>query len=327
MIIKTRNTRRAIVGGSRTIHTHQSHLFELEKINELNGDSIYRIRINGCYYYFYGSHKKYVLTLINDDYHMLKLDESQRDLDQKVMRRIEELLPINTMKDKYALINFFNDLDVGILYFKHRECPKSLDLTNAKTTLLELNALLQKKCHNLSLHLDYVYNQHPPTNRLVSYHNDPSSLILCLYNEFGCISSIMITIDDASIMIDSETDSSFSGRKYNKLVRCTVIILSLLLSKHIKRVTSHSINPISAYLSVKYFSGVVSQSDDVNIDFFDFLQQNGLEITPLTDYFRLFDLYKQLGDRFELMVHIELTQDAIENAERAFPHIVAEIVC
>lgn len=100
------------------------------------------------------------------------------------------------------------------------------------------------------------------------YQSDPSSLIRCLYNEFGCMSSIMITIDDASIMIDSATDSSFSGRKYNKLVRCTLIILSLLLSKHIKRVTSHSINPISAYLSVKYFGGIVSHFEEVNVDFF-----------------------------------------------------------
>ena len=50
--------------------------------------------INGCYYYFYACQKKYVLTLIDGDYHMLKLDESKRDLDIKAIRRIEELLPI-----------------------------------------------------------------------------------------------------------------------------------------------------------------------------------------------------------------------------------------
>ena len=319
-----------MVGGSRTIHTRQSNVFELEEINELNGDRIYRTRINGCFHYFYGCNKKYVLACINDEYYLLKLDESHHDLDRSVIRRMEEFLPITTMRTKYALIEFLNEVGADILYFRPRECPPRLDLTNAKTALLKWSQLLQTKCPNTSLQLDYVYDHRPPANRLVSYHNDPSSLNLCLYNERGCVSSIAITMDDDSLMIDSATDPEFSGRKYNKLLRCTVLLLSLLLSKQLQRVTSHAMNPISAYLLLHYFDGIVSPMEE-NRDFFDFLEQNGITIHSEIDVRRLLDRYQQScnesGRCFELMVHIELTPDVPEKAERAFHQIVAEIVC
>ena len=84
-------------------------------------------------------------------------------------------------------------------------------------------------------------------------------------------------MDDDSLMIDSATDPEFSGRNYNKLLRCTVLLLSLLLSKQLQRVTSHAMNPISAYLLLHYFDGIVSPMEE-NRDLFDFLEQNGSTI-------------------------------------------------
>lgn len=314
-----------MIGGA--ILTPPSHMFELEKINEINGDIIYRIKINDCYYYFYGRNKKYLLTMINGYYYMFKLDESLRDL--KIINLInaieeEKLLPPTSLKKKLDLRN------LNILYFKHdRECPKSLNLTNAKMKLLKLNTLLEKKCDNLSLHLDYVYNQHPPTNRLVPLNNpknNPSALILCLYNDYGCVSSIIINIVDGSITIDSNTDTGFEGKKYNKLLRCTIILISLLLSEHIERVTSLAIDPISVYLLIKYFGGIVPHIED-NIDFFNFLEKNGITINSDTDYRVLFELYQKSSKGSGLMIHIELTRENIEKAEYTFRHILDEIAC
>ena len=327
---KTRHPKIMMVGGSRTIHPRPSNMFALEKINELNGDSLYRIRINGCFHYFYGCNKNYVLTIINEEYYLLKLDESHQDLDGNLIRRMEEFLPITTMRQKYALIAFLNDVDADILYFRHRECPPHVDLTNAKTALVQWNQLLQTKCPNARLALDYVYDLRPPANRLVSYRSDPSSLILCLYTERGCVSSIMITMEADMIMIDSATDPPFSGRKYNKLLRCTVVLLSLLLSPRLQRVTSHAIHPISAYVLLRYFDGIVSPVEE-NSDFFDWVNEKQITMDSTTDVRPLLDRYqqscKQSGRCFELMVHIELTPDLLDKAERAFHQILEEVVC
>jgi len=330
MSTNARNARRVMVGGTRTLHTPQSNVFELTKINQLNGDSIYRITVNGCWHYFYGCHKKYVLTCVNDEYYLVTLDASPQDLPIELIRRIEEFLPITTMKTKYALVHFLNEMDAEILYWKHRECHQRLDLTNAKMALRRLNELLQRTCPNACLQLDYVYDHHPPAKRLVAYRSDPSSLILCLYVESGCMSSIMITMEGAHMTIDSATDSQWTGRKYNKLLRCTVILLARLLSTQLQRVTSHAINPISAYLLLHYFDGSVSHVDE-NGDFFNWVEDEGIAMDSETDHRRILDRYQQSCKQslrcFELMVHIELTDDSVEKAERVFSQIVAEMAC
>jgi len=316
---KTRNIRR-MIGGA--ISRPTSHMFHLEKINEINGDIIYRIKINECYYYFYGRNKKYLLTTINDKYYMLKLDESLEDFDITLIDGIEESLSSTNPSKRVQMMTLLQELDILHLYFNHRECPKSLNLTSAKMKLLEFNTLLKEKCDNLSLHLDYVYNQHPPSNRLVSLNKDPSALILCLYNEYGCISSIIINIVDGIITIHSMTDTVF---EYNKLLRCTVILISLLLSEHIKRITSTAMNPISFYLLIKYFGGIVRDIED-NIVFFNFLKTNGIIINSDTDYRALFELYENSGG-FGVTIDIELTPENIEKADHAFVQILDEIVC
>ena len=72
--------------------------------------------------------KKYVPACINDEYYLLKLDESHHDLDRSVTRRMEEFLPITTMRTKYALIEFLTEVGADILYLRPRECPPRLDL-------------------------------------------------------------------------------------------------------------------------------------------------------------------------------------------------------
>ena len=71
---------------------------------------------------------------------------------------------------------------------------------------------------------------------------------------------------------------------------------------------------------------------DENDAFFDWVAEEGIiAIESETDHRRLLDRYQQActqaGRCFELMVHIELTDDANATAERVFSHIVAEMAC
>jgi hypothetical protein len=131
-----------------------------------------------------------------------------------------------------------------------------LNLDKAKEELVKLNLSLQTKCRNLSLHLDYVYN-HKQNSTLELYGLiDPYSLVLCLYNDNHCISSITIEIEDVEITIDSNTHKKYEGKKYNILLRCILIIISKLLSGNIERIISMAINPASAHILIKHFGGI-----------------------------------------------------------------------
>jgi len=323
---KTRKRRR-FVGGHKEIIIAPSLTFDLHQINIINKNIIYSITINGCIYYFLGQNKKYLLVLINDEYYMLKLDESHKDIDMTLLEDIKQQLPINDVRTKRSLIKYLRRID--ILYFKYDVCHKNLDLRPAQAKVLELTGILQTKCPNLSLHLDYIYNMHPPNNRFAIRVRNPYLLILCLYNEHGCISSISINFEDESINIDSVTDSNFEGKKYNKLLRSVVILISVLLPVHISRIISVAINPISAYLLITYFGGIIPPPDIVpdNIEFFTFLQESHITITPETDYKELFKEFEKTNREFELVVYIELTPKNIANAEVKFQTILDEILC
>lgn len=259
---------------------------------------------------------------------MLKLDESHKNIDMTLLNDIKQQLPINDVRKKRSLIKYLRRID--ILYFEYDVCHKNLDLRPAQAKVLELTGILQTKCPKLSLHLDYIYNMHPPNNRFAIHVRNPYLLILCLYNEHGCISSISINLEDESIYIDSVTDSKFEGKKYNKLLRCVIILISvLLLPLRIERIISVAINPISAYLLITYFGGIIPHPDIVpdNIKFFTFLEQEQITITPETHYKELFKEFEKTNREFELVVYIELTPKNIANAEVKFQTILDEILC
>jgi hypothetical protein len=323
---KTRNRRR-FVGGHKKIIIAPSHAFDLQQINIVNKNTIYSITIDECIYYFYGEDKKYLLVLIRDKYYILKLHESYDDIDMTLLEGIEQKLPINDVREERELRKHLRGTD--ILYFRYDVCHKSLDLERAQAKVLELTRILQTKCPNLSLHLDYIYNMHPPNNMFAIWGTifpNPYLLVLCLYNEHGCISSISIKLERDTINIDCVTDSNFEGKKYNKLLRSVVILISVLLPVHISRIISLAINPISAYLLITYFGGIIPPPAIVpdNIEFFTFLQESHITITPETDYKELFEKYKK---DFGLIVYIGLTTKNIENAERKFHAILDEIKC
>jgi hypothetical protein len=183
------------------------------KVNTINGDPIYRINIEGCDYYFFRNNNRYVLVLIGDKRYIYKLDKDIPDLPKNAIRMLRETNFVEKKKLKVEWPYLIDTLaKYNVFYLQHAECPTAnLNLKDAQKKLSELNDSLQTKCSNLSLYLDYVYN-HKTDSTLELYEDlkkkysvGPYLLVLCLYNDNHCISSITIKIDGIKLVIDSRT--------------------------------------------------------------------------------------------------------------------------
>jgi hypothetical protein len=305
------------------------------KVNTINGDSIYHINIEGCDYYFFGNNKRYVLVLIGNKSYIYKLDKDTPDLS-------EDIRETNFVEIKELGVNWEQTIEAldrkNVLYFQHGRCSTAnLNLNKAKEKLSELNKSLQKKCSNLSLSLDYVYN-HTTGSTLELYHsfNHPSSdgpysLVLCLYKGNHCISSITINIKKGgkALSIDSRTHGSYIKKKYNTLLRSIIIIISEHISKDLKYIISIATNPDSAYMMMQYFGGKLFNPYGDNLgrhesEFLNFSEKKGMPLYKSdTNYKELFKLYK--NKFYMLIIAVEVNPENIEKANTKFNDLVSGI--
>ena len=136
-----------------------------------------------------------------------------------------------------------------------------------ESILNDLNRQIKNKCPELSIELNYYYRLPGRLYTYVDYesidYNDydyskTKTIVLCLYYRGECISSITLTYDGEETMyIDSYTKEDKQGKKYNKLLRCIVIIICSQLScnsnRRIMSIISEAANPISAWLLINNF--------------------------------------------------------------------------
>jgi len=309
------------------------------KVNTINGDPIYRINIEGCDYHFFGNNNRYVLVLIGDKSYIYKLDKDTPDLPERFQKT-------NFVEKKKHKVEWRYLIDTlakyNVFYFEHGKCPTAnLNLKDAQKKLTELNDSLQEKCSNLSLYLDYVY-KHKTDSTLELYDDLDTKysvglylLVLCLYYDNHCISSITIKIDGGELFIDSRTHEPYQNKKYNILLRSIIIILSKHISKDIKYIISNAINQGSAYMMMQYFGGILYNpySSDVGEnerEFLKFSEERGMPLhAPDTNYKKLFDLYYK--DKFKmLIIAVKVNPENIEKADTKFNDLVrgiSQITC
>ena len=243
-------------------------------VNRINNDNIYRVKIESCDYYFFGQNKKYVI--IGHTKQIFKLDESAEDLPKETIDKIKAINFVELAKeDKYVFNRTIEKLAYEkILYFSHEECPSlKLDKDVAKARLIALNKSLYKKCNNLSLYIDYVYNhKNYSTLELFKFYVfseplDPYDLVLCLYKGKHCISSITIRlIGDVELDMASYTHPENVNKKYNTLLCCTLILISTLLSSNIQRIRTYALNPISEHIFKTYFGATLDDENYINVE-------------------------------------------------------------
>jgi hypothetical protein len=313
------------------------------KVTTINGDSIYHITIEGLKYYFFGQNNKYVLVIIDDtNFNIYKLENDIEELPNETKMQITRLIN-NQCIDCPEGIKLLNENN--ILYFNHFLDFKGLGLTanlnlnDAKKKITELNKSLQKKCSNLSLSLDYVYDhQTGSTLELYSslnhpYSDSPYSLVLCLYTGNHCISSITISIKNfgKELSIDTRTHTDYERRKYNILLSSIIIIISKYLSSDITYIKSLAINPASAYILMQYLGGQLFKYDDGSLGYYNskFLEFSKEMNMPLyesdTNYKKLFELYEQKEPFKMLIITVELNDENIEKADKKFNDLVTGI--
>ena len=323
---------------STTLMKKSNPITELKpiRVNTIDGDAIYCVKIEGCDYYFFGQHMKYVI--IGDTKQIFKLDEGAPDLQDDMIAHLKDInftkLTAGNKYDYYLKIREL--VSKNILYFSHGKChAPNFNLDAAKEKLIDLNKSLQDRCSNLSLYIDYIYN-HPDDSTLELFKTkllrdsaDPSYLVLCLYEGKHCISSITIIYkSNEELDLASYTNKKNENKKYNILLRSVLIIISKLLSSDFLRIKTYALNLTSAYIFIKHFGAILDEDDENTTKFLEFSNENDMPFNdPKTNLYNLLYLAYYNVKYLNLIIIVELSDDNIENAENKFDEILHKIVC
>jgi hypothetical protein len=293
-------------------------------VNLVDNRYINKINIENCDYYF--SQKKptydYNIFKLNNDFYIINNKDSQDDN----MRDIINLLENETKPIK--LSQSLLKLNTLIIFLENKFCTKYNYLFRAKEKIKEINNLLHTKCPNLQLEIDFIHHLAGNITKFSSNDNF-NYLTLCLYDGLNCISSITISVltNGTTIEISSKTHSNFEGKKYNKLLRAIIIVISKLLENTFENIISIAINPISAWLLITYFNAIITPEEEENEEFFKFLNEKGYDISNITkSILTEYNEYKR--GNFGMMLNIPLTEENILNAETKYEKIInEELIC
>lgn len=283
--------------------------YHLAKINRINGFDIYKFTINGCVHYLYNNFNALHVYITTEpptilDFGNTKLSDANK----------EEILAF--MKEDHGSITIRRELlKYGVAYYDPPfYCFQPLNLSNAQTQIRELNELIPRQC-GFQLSLDYIYES-KSSNMSIFSSVRPTELVLCLTLGDQCISSILLEVNSKYIIISSKTKEGYEGKKYNTLLRCVVMIIAQSLSPTITSVLSVAINPISAYLLVQKFNGIIQDEE-----FDEVIKQTGLpsdaDVRSKIDAYKT---HKELtGEMFGLEIHCQLNDDTIHDNKTLFP--------
>jgi hypothetical protein len=278
--------------------------YNLIKINTINNLDMYRFTIDGCFHYFYNNAYKHVYIATKPP---VILDFGE-ELDVSNKERIFQF-----MQTDPKLFTIVRELRKYNMAYYVPNCFKPRDLSEAHHHIDRLNTIIRDNNCDYKLTLDYVYNT--TSSEMTLYSSIyPTMLVLCLNIGNKCISSIILATDEEYITISSKTKEEYQGRKYNTLLRCVTMIIARALSPTSIAVWSTAINPISAYLLVQKFDGIIQDNE-----YDEFIQTR--EVPP--DLMGRIGMYKtyieSTGESFKLDIHCPLNVDTFHKNNELFP--------
>jgi hypothetical protein len=274
-----------------------------------------------CVNYVDDGNKHVVFKDKNGIYVLFHIHEE--NISEDVIILCKDKLKPRTKSKKSRTTNSFLSKDIIIL----ESCRKEIDLTKAQEKIKELNIELRKKCPDLFLKIAPYYDFLQPMYRYgylidiaVSGRNY-ETLILALCNEKECISTIEILINSSSgeISINSKTDPKHEGNKYNKLLRCVLIIVALEI-KGFDSLQSASFNPISAWLLQKYSNASIKPGDK----FEEYLKNENVSLGDIDQSF-IKNYYKG-NKKIDLIIPIN-EKNALKSQTEFQKIIASEIRC
>jgi len=132
-----------------------------------------------------------------------------------------------------------------------------ISLRLMRKELIDINEKLQHKC-GLSYRLEISpYSERDKDAAVYDETDSPDyDIILCLYHEEKCISSVTGRYNPSSHSMEvlSKTDGKYEGKKYNLYLRAIFIYLMYFVRQPpIKKIYSYATNPISTYAMYKHF--------------------------------------------------------------------------
>jgi hypothetical protein len=185
----------------------------------------------------------------------------------------------------------------------------SIKLENALQELPIILEDLHSKCDDTKYHLGLTEFKNRDADAVI-YDEKNYDIILCLYYNNKCISSVVGRYDpsDKSIEILSKTHEDFENRKFNLYLRTVFIYLMCFVKPTIRKVFSFSVNPISTYTMYKYYNAS-------NEDLDEFVKDNNLTPVIFTpdDAKRFHEYFKKKHTKTIESAELEL-EEMLEDA-------------
>jgi hypothetical protein len=299
--------------------------FTTQKITTVNRQNVYRVNLDDCPRYIsLNANIEYIALIRHSKFHVFKLTDGEipedfqshfANLDEEKINIFSgKLIKEDSWEIKKEITNSFK-LIPNFLFIHSYEflmsCVKFRNLDMAKQIITVLNADLHRMCPNFSLNIDYVFNLPDPS--IVTAYSLPayaSTLLLCLFNDNNCVSSLEIEIDRRDLTISSRTNKSYENRKFNKLSRAVIIIISKAIEPKIQHVLSEAITDISAYLMIHSFNAVYEDAK-IKID------KNST----------FAEVSSALNERKSITSGVELTDENIQNAVAVFNETIGRVNC
>lgn len=286
--------------------------YEITKLEkQYASQNIYRIKYDNCVNYVDEQFKYIVYKNMDKSFILINMtNESVTDI---IKQKIESALlkKGNTNLNKSILSNPRTLL--------LQSCVSDIDLEPAQRELDKLNDKLRRKCPSLFFRLAPFYDflQHIP---IYSEHghislgsNFYSMLVLALCKtgeQVKCMSTIEIKIsNDGEVVINSKTDPAEEGKKYNKILRSVLMIISEKIpnARYIKSV---AINPISAWLMLNYSNAKIEDGNE----FAAFINNRTITKELISEYYSL--------PTNRLRFIVPLGHDTSENSHKEFNQLV-----
>jgi len=310
-------------------------------LNRLSIDSYYN-EINDIEYFLIIDNylnRQIVIEKIQEDYIYILHDDKRNqiyvldndseyinDLDrlEGIMKLLQDTNDLTYRRKKEELMKH----KINLIRFGMNDKKQCLDFNkdNINSVLEDLNKKIQNKCPELSLKLDYKYKL---TGKITSFYARLETLLLCLYYGVDCISSISLGYNGEDTMyINSCTKEDKRGNKYNKLLRCIIIIICDILvcndNRRIMNIISWAANPISAWLLISNFQ------TNIKIVKEDEKEEDKTEIINIVDYNEITrefieNLYKDKDEITMIYITIPLNTINVNRANELVDNLLSDI--
>ena len=274
-----------------------NNVLNIQKLTNVNGKNIYQIDMGDCLRYISPENSPvYIGIIYNDILHIFNLiEDGEFPDDFKVLFKNIDEAKVRILSGKLRTADS-NRIMTHLSYIQNFHCSKLINLEIAKAVINDLNVELNKTCPNFKINIDYIFNLAEPSFVTSFLPHNPYTLLLCLFNDNNCVSSLTIKFDLMDIRkmeFDSRTDIRYEGRKFTKLLISVIIIIAKALDERKQFIKIEAINPIIAYLMIKSFNAISTNNAgetilDKTLSFEDI--KSTIEVQPNKSVFSTVDL-------------------------------------